>query len=222
MAVINEKSVWEPTIYQVELQTPVIGGVPQFDVSGNPVGGYANIAVQQLANRSQWLLSSVTQSDATSNIVDGKLQDAVAKADIHYGSGGYETHALATQISSGFLSPEDKKKIDDLQSVAFSGSYNDLDNKPHVDYTVRSMDFTADIMFRYFISDSCTAQLPDPLSVSMSLGDYVSFYKAPNTNVYITSVNSSIITAIGSDTRVSYDVNDEIIFVFDGTDWRVQ
>lgn len=54
MAKINEEIVWEPAIYKLTTETPVLG----FD-SGDNSDGPSNIQAQQLANRTAYLKSSV-------------------------------------------------------------------------------------------------------------------------------------------------------------------
>ena len=57
---------------------------------------------------------------------------------------------------------------------------------------------------------------------SLNDGDFVTFNKSPDIIVTINStVNTSIITASGTDTSIRYDLDDEIILVFDGANWRV-
>lgn len=55
MANLNEEKTFENAIFRIETNTPVQGGAPSFDASGNPDGGYSNIQALQLANRTTYL-----------------------------------------------------------------------------------------------------------------------------------------------------------------------
>lgn len=54
MTNLTESSVWESGVFQLETDTPTLGGVPGFD-AGVPVTGHANAQALQLANRTKWL-----------------------------------------------------------------------------------------------------------------------------------------------------------------------
>lgn len=54
MTNLTESSVWESGIYQLETDTPTLGGPPGFNM-GEPVTGHANAQAQQLANRTSYL-----------------------------------------------------------------------------------------------------------------------------------------------------------------------
>lgn len=54
MANVNESSVWESGVYQIETTDPVLGGA----------NGIANVQAKQLANRTGWLKSRADQVDA--------------------------------------------------------------------------------------------------------------------------------------------------------------
>lgn len=89
-------------------------------------------------------------------------------------------------------------------------------------YIVKTVDFIANVRNRYYIKNPCTVTLPDPVMYSLNDGDFVTFNKSPDIIVTIKStVNTSIITASGTDTSIRYDLDDEIILVFDGANWRV-
>lgn len=58
---------------------------------------------------------------------------AFARGDHQHAHGnlaGGSLHSAATTIAAGFMSAADKSKLDGLSTVATSGSYNDLSNKP--------------------------------------------------------------------------------------------
>lgn len=58
MANLTESPVYETGIFQLEKTTPVLGGAPVID-SGIPREGFANVPLQQLANRTSWLKQQV-------------------------------------------------------------------------------------------------------------------------------------------------------------------
>ena len=67
------------------------------------------------------------------NVAFGKAQGQLDNKTplSHVGSGG-NSHAIATTSTAGFMSASDKTKIDGLSTVATSGSYNDLRDKPTI------------------------------------------------------------------------------------------
>jgi hypothetical protein len=54
MTNLTEQSLWEAGVFQLETDTPVLGGPPGFD-AGVPVTGHSNAQAQQLANRTTYL-----------------------------------------------------------------------------------------------------------------------------------------------------------------------
>lgn len=224
MGYIIESSEWSPTIYQVEFETPVLGGSPEYQ-NGIPTGGFSNVAVQQLANRTQWLLSKASTNELALATQKSFSESVSATLTSHIGSGG-DSHALATEVSHGFMSASDKLKLDNLASVAMSNDYRDLNNKPPIDYVQRNTDFEARVGDRYYLTNSLNVALPDPSFYGLIQGDFISMNKRPD---IICSVSPSagvlIYTSVGgvsqSTTLITYDIDDEIIFVFDGTNWQV-
>lgn len=55
MAFVPETPGYEEGIFQLEYNTPAIGGPPTVDVDGNATGGHDNVQAMQLANRTAWL-----------------------------------------------------------------------------------------------------------------------------------------------------------------------
>ena len=220
MGTLAEESKWEPAIYQVETNTPVLGGLVEFS-NGVPVGGFANVAPLQLANRSQFLMDKLFGIEMQAYDVSAKLSELEERASAHYGISG-DTHTVATQYANGFMSAGDKTKLDNLATVAITGSYTDLSNKPPVYFTIRSTDFTAMVGYRYYITQNLAVTLPNPTTFGYVQGDYISMYKNPQSQVSITaSGGRSIVTLVGTDTSITFDLDDEITIVFDGTNWRV-
>lgn len=221
MATLAEQSVWSPVVYQLEYNDLVVGGTPEFNGSV-PSGGYANVAAQQLANRTQFLLSRVTTTDLSLGSVQDQANATQTRAEQHYGSVGINEHGLATQAAPGFMSDADKQKVDNLKVVAFSNSYQDLDYKPPIEYTLRTIDFEALVGYRYYISSSVQVTLGDPKTYNYVAGNFITLNKSPDISPNIVTTGTvQMVTATGNTQSVSYDVDDEIIFVFDGTNWRI-
>ena len=224
MGYITERNEWSPSIYQVEFETPVLGGKPEY-FSGVPIGGFANIAVEQLANRTQWLLGKTTTNELAIAAAETTSSGLAFQLQEHIGSGG-DAHATATQTANGFMSAADKAKIDSLAPVATSNDYRDLDYKPPIDFTIRITSFEARVGQRYYIPNSVSVTLPDPVFYGLQQGDFISMLKAPQEVVTVQAHTGGLIyTAVGdvvsSSSSIIYDVDDEIIFVYDGSDWRV-
>lgn len=78
-------------------------------------------------------------------------------------------------------------------------------------------DFTAQANKSYWLRGSFTVTLPP----SPSLGNQVSFFKALDATPTIVSDGPLIQTPKGSDTSVLFDLDAEITFTFNGTDWEV-
>jgi len=70
---------------------------------------------------------------AVSATVAAGVLGTFARADHQHAHGnlaGGSLHSTATTLAAGFLSASDKSKLDGLATVATSGSYNDLADKP--------------------------------------------------------------------------------------------
>lgn len=96
MTNLTESSVWESGVFQLETDTPTLGGVPAFD-EGVPILGHANAQAQQLANRTKWLN-------------DNKASQS------HVGS--TDGHPIVNTVDSGLMSATDKTKLDGVASGA--------------------------------------------------------------------------------------------------------
>jgi len=220
MGNLTEDTVWSPTIYEIEYDTPVLGGSPEFSGSV-PVGGYSNVATQQLANRTQFLLEKATINELSIEAVEDRVSIVEVSTDEHYGSVGVNAHGTASESAPGFMSIEHYNKLESLAPVAISGDYEELSNKPPFYLSPRSGDFTARKGYRYYIKQSMQVVLEDPIVAGYIDGDFIQFIRSPNTAVSITSTNANIITGGGTTTEVAYDIDDEITIVFDGINWRV-
>lgn len=220
MAILTETNSWSPNIYGVDYYTPVLGGLPEYS-NGIPVGGFANVAAQQLANRTVYLLDRLQANDLTTLGIETDLEAVRTTVDQHIGSRG-DVHGLATQTANGFMSAADKYKLNHISTVATSGSYNDLTDKPPLEFFVRFGDFEARAGERYYIMQNLTVTLGDPSFYGLVQGDYIAMSKSPTSQATVqATAGVQIITSAGTDDSVVFDVDDEIIFVFDGTNWRV-
>lgn len=65
MGIINEENIWHDVIYALDTSTPVKGGQPVFDTSGNPLDGFANAGVKQLADRTRNLKDRIDNLPTT-------------------------------------------------------------------------------------------------------------------------------------------------------------
>lgn len=219
MGQIFETPQWETEIYAVDPTTPVLGGQPVFN-GKFPTAGYANAAIQQLANRTQFLLQQ--QQDNSTDI--SELNNAVSgvNTDLQNHKQGSFGHQLASPSQAGFMSYRDKERLDSIQEVAFTSDYNDLNNLPFFGYFTPSSEFEARCGNKYYIKTSMSVSLGDPAFYGWGDGDFIVLNKSPDVNVtIIATAGKTILTPSGTDNIVSYDVFDEIIIYFDGTNWRI-
>lgn len=114
MANLTEKTEYTPNIYLLELNTPVVGGTPSYSSTGIPTSGFSNVALQQLANRTNWLKSAQQQTDDNLNALDSQVEEVTNNFNLHVGSGG-GSHALVTSTTAGFMSAVDKVKLDGIE-----------------------------------------------------------------------------------------------------------
>lgn len=87
-------------------------------------------------------------------------------------------------------------------------------------FAVLSANTTAFVLWSYHITNASTITLPDPATIDV--GDWVRFTKAIGVVPTIQRNNTEVIkTVIGDDTAVYFDIESEIIFVWNGTEWEV-
>ena len=98
MATLPEESKFDDGVYQIELTDSVVGGP----------NGISNAPMRNLANRTRWLKDQVAE---LIKVLQGK-----APAE-HVGAGG-NAHAVATQSAAGFMSADDKAKLDGVTAGA--------------------------------------------------------------------------------------------------------
>jgi conserved domain protein (fragment) len=98
MATLPEESKFDDGVYQIELTDPVVGGP----------NGISNAPMRNLANRTRWL------KDQVAELIKALQGKAPAE---HVGAGG-NAHAVATQSAAGFMSADDKAKLDGVTAGA--------------------------------------------------------------------------------------------------------
>ena len=104
---------------------------------------------------------------------------------------------------------------------AYTHSKEVIDKKQERLDSSKTTDFTAEANKAYWLRETFEVTLPD--TTAMPIGTTVTFAKAleavPNIS---TGVGGALIqTPGGSDNTVIFDINAEITFVFNGTDWEV-
>lgn len=98
MATLPEESKFDEGVYQIELTDSVVGGP----------NGISNAPMRNLANRTRWL------KDQVAELIKALQGKAPAE---HVGAGG-NAHAVATQSAAGFMSADDKAKLDGVTAGA--------------------------------------------------------------------------------------------------------
>ena len=98
MATLPEESKFDDGVYQIELTDSVVGGP----------NGISNAPMRNLANRTRWL------KDQVAELIKALQGKAPAE---HVGAGG-NAHAVATQSAAGFMSADDKAKLDGVTAGA--------------------------------------------------------------------------------------------------------
>lgn len=100
---------------------------------------------------------------------------------------------------------------------AFFSSDSGEANKEFVGYSVQGTNFTAQPNTRYYVNNPITVTLP----LTAGVGDTITLNKRPKINPTVTVISGVISTPVGDDVSVTYDVNDEINFVFNGSVWEI-
>ena len=128
MSKIVETAVWEPTVYQWDVDDPNKAGPALFDLNGEATDGFANAGVQQLSNRTAYLKETL---------------------DSHIGSRG-TSHKVATTTEAGFMSVTDKSKLTGIEAGAQVNAVTSVASKTgavtlvKVDVGLGNVDNTAD------------------------------------------------------------------------------
>ena len=92
----------------------------------------------------------------------------------------------------------------------------------HSQFLVKSADFTADPNYWYWLSTTITVTLPDT-SAGLPAGTYVRFSKDVSSApvIQVGPGGAGIVTSLGTDTSVQYNIDGEIVVVYNGTNWEV-
>lgn len=101
--------------------------------------------------------------------------------------------------------------------MAGTGKLSRLSKK----YKVINIPSNVNIDWTYHITEAVTITLPN--TASLSIGDKVTFTKAFNIVPTIQRFGSTVTikTRRGSDSSVLFDIDAEVIFVWNGTEWEV-
>lgn len=86
-----------------------------------------------------------------------------------------------------------------------------------IGYEVRGANFTAVPNTRYYLTSPLIVNLP----LTAKIGQVVTLVKKPTITTTVRVSSGVITTAGGSDSSVSFDLDDEVNFVFNGTNWEV-
>lgn len=105
----------------------------------------------------------------------------------------------------------------DYWEVIPLGVSDPISLKRYIGYELYSTDFNAQLNRRYYGTTPLTVTLP----TGHTAGDVVTLAKSPTVTLRVNAVGSNIITSLGTDTNVDFDLNDEVNFVSNGTDWEV-
>lgn len=76
MSIITETTEFSTEIFQIDTNTPLRGGEPAFGQDGQPTDGHLNAAIQQLANRTQWLKDNMGSTETGLPIIPIAPSDA--------------------------------------------------------------------------------------------------------------------------------------------------
>ena len=97
------------------------------------------------------------------------------------------------------------------------GKVSNLKNK----YAVLSANSNTNKNWTYHITTAPTITLPD--TSTLVAGDWVKFTKKLGVEPTIQRFGSTVLikTTLGTDSSVTFDIEAEVIFVFNGTEWEV-
>lgn len=177
-----------------------------------------------------FLLENFAGAVAPTKPIAGQIwYDAAAKKIKVYDGSKFKTVSgadISTSAPTGLSTGDGWFDPNRKQFFIWDGSGFELIGPQNLDsittYTVKTADFIANVRNRYYVKNSCTVTLPDPVMYSLNDGDFVTFNKSPDITVTINSTsNTLIVTSAGTDTSIRFDIDDEIIVVFDGANWRV-
>ena len=101
--------------------------------------------------------------------------------------------------------------------MAGQGKVSNLKNK----YAVLSANSNTNKNWTYHITTASTITLPD--TATLVAGDWVQFTKKLGAEPTIQRFGSTVLikTRLGTDSAVFFDIESEIIFVWNGVEWEV-
>jgi len=162
-----------------------------------------------LDNRQDQALAHINQHGIA--VWDAFTTYVVGKSYVQ-GSNGEIYKAIQTSAGQNPTNPASQ-----YWQKAFIGFDDPTGAKAYVGYQTMSSSFTAVVNSRYYLLSPLTITLP----TTGSAGDVITLTKRNSVTAIVRVSTGNIITSIGSDTSVSYDLNDEINFVYNGTNWEV-
>lgn len=86
-----------------------------------------------------------------------------------------------------------------------------------VGYEYKNNSFLAVANYRYYLATPLVVSLPE----TANIGDAITMTKNPSIIANVQVTTGVITTSLGTDTNVSFDLNDEINFIFTSTGWVV-
>lgn len=117
MSNITEQAEWSPVVYLIDVNTPVRGGSPDFDINNNPTAGYSNAQAKQLADRTLYLKETIENTDIDVSALDNRVDTVETNLTAHIGSRG-SAHTNVTTTEAGFMSAADKTKLNGIAAGA--------------------------------------------------------------------------------------------------------
>lgn len=185
-------------------------------VASSPSPGVVNVTITAGAGGGDVVgpVSSVDNGVALFDGVTGELlKDGGVLGDAAFATIGVD---IQEQLVSGTnIKTVNGNSLLGAGNIAVSGGSSTIDGSNVVN-------FTAVENTTYWLGSSLTVTLPDT-TVAPAIGAYVRFLKTHSaTPIIQVGAGSAVIqTTEGSDSSVIYNINSEIVFVFNGTDWEI-
>lgn len=124
-----------------------------------------------------------------------------------------QTDITAAKDRSNHTGTQPASTISDFKEAAKGATGYDSSN---------TVNFQAALFGKYWLASSLTVTLPNT-SVDTPLGSSVTFVKALTATpiIQVGAGGANIVTTKGTDTSVIFNINAEIVFVFNGTNWEI-
>ena len=105
----------------------------------------------------------------------------------------------------------------DYWETAFAALDDDNTRQSFIGYNTQSTSFAAIENNRYYLLAPLIVTLPNTAPV----GSVVTLIKRPNITITVKVGSGTIQTNVGSDNTITFDISDEVNFVYNGTSWEV-